>query len=733
MPHSVVPFLARSVGFSPLLPVWLLVTLAGLAAGLCVFALFRRTKGAFFRLAAMLSVLVWLAGPQRLHESWHVLPETALLLVDQSPSMSVGQRAAIARQAASTLAQAHTEGLTLRTVTVRSSGHNGTRLFDALEQAAADVPPDQLAGAVMITDGQVADIPAGAGAASVPDRLRPTTPDGQRITLPLHILLPAKGEDTDRQLRILQAPPYAIVGQPAKLRIQVDDAGPGTTPGAQADITLRVNGDDPVIIPVRTGTPQDISLPVPHPGQLLVSLSVAPLEGEVSQLNNQSVTRITGIRDRLRVLLISGTPNQGERVWRRLLKADPSVDLIHFTILRPPDKDDGTPLSDLALIAFPVRELFQDKINQFDLIILDGFENRNILPHAYLNNIANFVRKGGGLLLTGGPEFVGPGTLQDTPVGDILPAHVPSESGLVEQRFRPKLTAEGHRHPVTAALPGAPPPSGAADTAQSIPGEWGPWYRALRPDTTHGQTLMSGPDNAPLLVLDHVDQGRVALLLSDQIWLWSRGEGGGGPQAELLRRISHWLMKEPELEEEQLTAAIAGGELTVTRRSTAGAPLKSVTVTPPGSAAVSLNLHPVTEGADVKDDATGLSIGHMQADKPGIWQVDDGTHKAFAAPVQPDPQEFADLRATASHLNAVVSATGGGIFWAGENSASPTVPGLRLADGSTPHGADWMGFPHRNAHVVTGKSATPLLPAWIMLTLTLCLLFAGWWREGRRG
>ncbi|GAN67424.1 hypothetical protein [Acetobacter orleanensis] len=732
MPQSLV----RSLDFAPLVPVWLLETLAGLAVLLCLYALLRRTKGAFFRLAALLSVLVWLAGPQRLHESWHRLPETALLLVDQSPSMSIGQRSAIARQAASTLAQAHTEGLTLRTVTVRNSGHNGTRLFDALDQAAADVPPDQLAGAIMLTDGQVADIPA-----SLPERLRPTTPDGQHLTLPLHVLLPAKGEEKDRQLRILQAPPYAIVGQPAKLRIQVDDAGPGTAPGAQTDVTLRVNGEDPVVIPIRTGTPQDISLPVPHPGQLLVSLSVAPLEGEVSQLNNQSVTHITGIRDRLRVLLISGTPNQGERVWRRLLKADPSVDLIHFTILRPPDKDDGTPLSDLALIAFPVRELFQDKINQFDLIILDGFENRNILPHAYLNNIANFVRKGGGLLLTGGPEFVGPGTLQDTPVGDILPAHVPSEGGLVEQRFRPQLTAEGRRHPVTAALPGAPPPNSPADTALTIPGQWGPWYRALKPDTTHGQTLMSGPDNAPLLVLDHVDQGRVALLLSDQIWLWSRGEGGGGPQAELLRRISHWLMKEPELEEEQLTAAIAGGELTVTRRSAETSARKSVTVTPPGtpsdgptgsptggpspSPSVSLPLHAAADGS-------GLSLGRMQADKPGIWQVDDGTHKAFAALVQPDPLEFADLRATASRLAPVVNASGGGVFWTGESSTAPAVPALRLTDDSTLHGAGWMGFPHRNAHVVTGRSATPLLPAWLMLGLSLCLLFAGWWREGRR-
>ncbi|MFT9024963.1 VWA domain-containing protein [Acetobacter indonesiensis] len=728
--------ISQAFGFAPLVPLWLLALLGLVAVGLCVLALLRRTKGAIFRLLALASLLVWLSGPQRLHESWHVLPETALLLVDQSPSMTIGQRADIARQATHAIEQAHTDGLNLRTVTVRNSGHNGTRLFEALDQAAADIPPDQFAGAVMLTDGQIADIPT-----DVPERLTPTAQNGGKAHLPLHVLLTAKGEETDRQLRVLQAPPYAIVGQPAKLRVQIDDSGPGTHAGTHADVTLRVNGDEPVSIPVTTGAPQDISLPVSHPGQMLVSLAVSPLEGEVSQLNNQTITRMTGIRDRLRVLLISGTPNQGERVWRRLLKADPSVDLIHFTILRPPDKDDGTPLSDLALIAFPVRELFQEKINQFDLIILDGFENQNILPHAYLNNIANFVRKGGGLLLTAGPEFVGPGTLQDTPVGDILPAHVPLENGMVEQRFRPHLTAEGRRHPVTAALPGAPQ-TGADTNTLTVPGQWGPWYRALKPDTTHGNTLMSGPDNAPLLVLDHVDQGRVALLLSDQIWLWSRGEGGGGPQAELLRRISHWLMKEPELEDEQLNAAISGGELTVTRRSTASETPRTVIVTAPDGKTTSLPLHTVSstqpDGKDrpttvpqTDDSQTGMTTARMAAEQPGIWQVDDGTHKAFAAPTPPDPQEFSDVRATASKVDAIVTATGGGILWAGDTPSALSIPKLQLADGNTLHGASWFAFPHRNAHVVTGRSATPLLPAWAMLCLSLALLFAGWWREGR--
>ncbi|MFS3136471.1 VWA domain-containing protein [Gluconacetobacter sacchari] len=705
--------LRHLTSFSPLLPAWLLYGLALLAAAVLLVGLLRRARGSLWRAAAAAVVLLWLAGPERISETGQALPETAILVVDQSASMGVGQRAAMARQAAERLrAQAaHIPGLTLRTVTVRDGHGQGTRLFAALDQAAADIPPARLAGAILLTDGQVHDTPT-----QVPERLRPADSGGRHAALPLHVLLTAKGEETDRRLRILQAPPYAIVGQTATLRVQVDDLGPHPDTGAEIELTLDRGGEAPLRKTVRVGQPQDITLPVSHPGPMLVGLSVSPLAGEVSTANNQDVVRINGVRDRLRVLLVSGTPNQGERVWRRLLKADPSVDLVHFTILRPPDKDDGTPLSDLALIAFPVRELFQEKISQFDLIILDGFENRAILPRAYLENIAQYVRDGGGLLLIGGPEFLGAGSLQDTPLGDILPAHVPVEGGLVEQRFRPALTADGHRHPVTAGLPG----SGSAPDGHDA--EWGPWYRALRTDSVHGQTLMDGPDHTPLLVLDRVDRGRVAFLLSDQIWLWSHGEGGGGPQSELLRRVSHWLMKEPELEEEQLTAAIADGRMIVTRRTAAPTAPRAVTITAPDGATQQAPLHPT---------GIGLTQAEIQATQPGIWMADDGTHRAFAAPVQDDPVEWSDMRATATVLSPLAGQTGGGIYWLGDNPANPHLPALRAPAAGRVSGADWLGFPQRDARLVTGRTASPLLPAWLVLLLVGGLLLIGWWREGR--
>ncbi|WP_338331578.1 VWA domain-containing protein [Acetobacter sp. LMG 32666] len=711
--------LFASLGFAPLLPLWVLTLLGLLALALCGWGLFTRTGGAILRLCGVCVVLLWLAGPQRYHEQRRTLPQTALLIVDQSPSMALDQRAAIARQAADTLAQTKVDGLNIRTVTVRGNTHDGTKLFDALDQAAADIPPAQFAGAMMVTDGEIADVPT-----TIPERLRPLLDTNTRATLPLHILLSASKEQKDRKLSVLQAPPYAIAGQSAKLRVQVDDMGPGTQAGTPAELSVRINGEEARRIPVLSGTPQDITVPVTQPGPLLVSLSASALPGEVSQLNNQTVARITGIRDRLKVLLISGTPNQGERVWRRLLKADPSVDLIHFTILRPPEKDDGTPLSDLALIAFPVRELFQEKINQFDLIILDGFENRHILPHSYLENIASFVRRGGGLLLTAGPEFIGPGSLQDTPVGDVLPAHVtPDQSSMLISRFRPTLTDTGRRHPVTASLPGAPKADAQLGSPAAVPGLWGPWYRALHPDSTHGEVLMNGPDNSPLLVLDRVDQGRIALLLSDQIWLWSRGEDGGGPQAELLRRISHWLMKEPELEEEQLTASMTPDALDITRHSIGAPAAAAITLTSPSGQTSTVTLH--TAGDE------GTQSAHVPITDSGIWRISDGTHTTYAAPEQDNTPEQTDLRATATRVADMARMTGGGVFWLGDTTASMRTPEPKLATSGALHGNDWLAFAQRDAHLVTGRTPIPLLPAPLAMVFALMLLFAAWWREGR--
>ena len=689
--------------FAPLLPLWLIAALAALCALVIGLGLWRRAPGTLWRSLAFITMLLWLAGPQLVQETRQGRPDVALLVLDRTASMQIGDRAALVEKARAAIAQDvaghHSElaDLELRTIEVAGDGATGTRLFAAIDHALADIEPSRLAGVIMATDGQVHDIPA-------------TMPSG----VPLHVLLAAKGEETDRRVRIVSAPGYGIVGKSVTLRAVVEDLGnsPGLLGSRTTTLTIRHDGEAPRQIPVQIGREQDVEIPVTRAGPGVVELSADPLPGAVSQRNRRAVVTVEGVRDRLRVMLISGEPHQGERTWRRLLKADPSVDLVHFTILRPPEKDDLTPINELALIAFPVRELFQVKIKEFDLIILDRFTNRGLLPAPYMRNIADYVRGGGALLVSAGPEFEGLGSPATTPIGSVLPARPVDErnQGVIEREFRPIVTATGLRHPITEALPGW--------QASGQP-SWGPWFRALAATGVKGDVLMSLPDGQPLLITDHVGEGRVGLLLSDQIWLWSRGVQGGGPQAELLRRVAHWLMKEPELEESALTAHVDSGTLTVERRSISGLAPPPVAVTDPDGKHSTLAL---------SETGPGRFSGRMAAESPGVWQANDGEHTAFAAAGEADPLEFADLRVTAEHLAPLARASGGSVHFLDPNG-SPLL--RRVEAGRATTASDRIELPLRNNHIVTGVAALPFFPPAVALPLILGLALLAWRREGR--
>ena len=293
------------------------------------------------------------------------------------------------------------------------------------------------------------------------------------------------------------------------------------------------------------------------PGQNIVEIEASPLENELTAINNRAVVSIDGVRDKLRVLLVSGEPHAGERTWRNLLKSDASVDLVHFTILRPPEKQDGTPINELSLIAFPTRELFQQKINEFQLIIFDRYARQGVLPIIYFDNIARYVRDGGAVLVAAGPDYASQTSIWRTPLDVVLPAEPSGRT--TDGPFRAQLTDLGKRHPVTRGLEGA----------DQDPPHWSRWFRLVDARAAKGTTVMQGPDNKPLLLLSREGEGRVALLLSDHIWLWARGYEGGGPHIDLLRRLSHWLMKQPDLEEEALRLFVRGRDLTVQRQTMA--------------------------------------------------------------------------------------------------------------------------------------------------------------------
>jgi hypothetical protein len=689
-----------SIAASPLLPWTIIGAFVVIAVLILAYGVARKARGTGWRLAAFAMLLVILIDPSLIEEQRAPQKDVAVVVVDESPSMRIGQRRLYAQTALDTVMQ-RLHGLKDLDVRVVHAGapdangpmaDTGTELYTAMARALADVPHQRVAGAIMITDGEIHDMPA-------PARLG--------IDAPLHVLLTGQPGEADRRLIVKDAPRFGLVGKDAHLNIRIEDL-PGGGSG-EARLTLRKDGGSPVIRTVPINRTVPITVPIDHGGPNVLEIEVERGPHELTLDNNRAALVINGVRDRLKVLLVSGEPHQGERTWRNILKSDPSVDLIHFTILRPPEKQDGTPIRELSLIAFPIRELFDEKLNQFDLIVFDRYKQMNVLPSAYLENIARYVENGGAFLDAAGPGFASPDSLYRTPLGAILPAEPTGQT--FEQGYVPHLTAIGARHPVTADLPGVP-----SDPTKTPP--WGRWFLDVDAQPRHGEVVMDGLGDHPLLILDRVGKGRVAELLSDEMWLWTRGYEGGGPQADLLRRVVYWLMKQPDLEENDLRAEVSGNRLVVTRQSLEPDD-RPVEVTGPDGKPQMLHLVP---------ERGGRSVGTMAVTESGLYRVTDGRRTALAAAGALNPIELADVRTTDQKVAADVHATGGGIYWVGPGP----IPELRqVGPDRTAAGRNWLGLRQNDDYVVTGVGETPLLPGLLALILALGAFFLAWRREGR--
>lgn len=674
---------------SPLLPWPWLAGLAALALAVWGLALARRARGAWLRLLPLAVLLLALLDPRLVTEERKPLTDVVVVVVDDTASQRIGDRRAQTEKALADLRErlARQPNLEVQVERVAGERDDGTRLFAAAERATADLSRRRLAGVVMITDGRVHDVPADKGAS---------------LGAPLHALITGARGERDRRLVVTRSPGYALVGKTAAIGLKVEDPGFA----GQVMVDIRVDGKPYLTAPFPANRESTVEVPIGHAGATVVELAAEAGPGELSLDNNRAAIGISGVRDRLKVLLISGEPHAGERTWRNLLKADPAVDLVHFTILRPPEKDDRTPIRELALITFPVRELFEEKLNDFDLVVFDRYRRRGVLAAAYYQALVEYVKRGGALLTAAGPEFAEAGGLYDSPLGAVLPAE--PTGALVDRAFVPRVTDLGRRHPVTAALPGA----------QSNQPQWGEWLRQVAVTQHRGSVVLAGADNRPLVILDKVGEGRVAQVLSDTIWLWARGYEGGGPHDELLRRLAHWLMKEPELEEESLSAEIKGDRLEVVRRSLAPAP-GDVTVTAPDGS---------TRPLPLQDHPDGRATAAVQVDRPGLWRVEDGEHTAIAAAGTLSPLEDAELTATTDLLAPAAAATGGSARFLAEGG----VPDFRRVAESRPAaGRDWAGLVSRGDSVVTGVREVSLLPALALLALVAGGLLAAWRREGR--
>src|SRR4051812_1770657 len=685
------------IAFTPLVPA--LVLWAALAAIVVIASvlLIGRSRGAAVRVAALALILLALANPSFTREEREPLSSVAAVVVDKSPSQGFGERTRETEQAREALVNSlkQIRGLEVRVVDAgEADGEtDGTKLFGALSSALSDVPTDRVAGAFLITDGRVHDIPANAAALG--------------FAAPVHALVTGRKDERDRRIAISAAPRFGIVGQVQTITYRLDDQG---ATGERARITVRRDGETINERALQSGQTANIDIEIKHAGPNIVEIEASPLENELTLVNNRAVVAIDGVRDKLRVLLVSGEPHAGERTWRNLLKSDASVDLVHFTILRPPEKQDGTPINELSLIAFPTRELFQQKINEFHLIIFDRYARQGVLPIIYFDNIARYVREGGAVLVAAGPDYASPTSIWRTPLDVVLPAEPSGQT--TEGPFFPKLTDLGKRHPVMRGLEGS----------ESDPPHWSRFFRLVDARTEKGTPVMSGPDSKPLLLLSREGEGRVALLLSDHIWLWARGYEGGGPHLDLLRRLSHWLMKQPDLEEEALRLSLAGRDIEVRRQSMAEE-VAAVTVTTPSGQTRTLTLD-TTE--------PGVWKGITKADELGLWRATDGKLNAMINVGPANPREYAEVTSSTNVLAPLTGATGGDTRRLADAAGNMSIPRmLTVRSSDTFKGDDWLGLKMRDASVVRGIGVLPVFAGLLGLLLLIGSLAATWTREGR--
>ena len=684
------------IAFAPLVSTQILWAAIAAAVLFALVLFVSRSRGATVRTLALVLLALALANPSFTREDRDPLTSVAVIVVDKSPSQNFGDRMQQTEAARAKILDQlqRIPGLEVRTIEAgEADGEtDGTRLFAALNSTLADVPSDRFAGVIMITDGRVHDVPGDTGSLG--------------FSAPVHALITGHADERDRRVALVTAPRFGIVGQPQTITYRVEDQGAGES---TAQVTVRRDGDLVETRSAPIGITQSVSVPIPHGGRNLVEIEASPLAGELTSVNNRVVVTVDGVRDKLRVLLVSGEPHAGERTWRNLLKSDPTVDLVHFTILRPPEKQDGTPINELSLIAFPTRELFQQKIDDFQLIIFDRYARQGVLPIIYFDNITRYVRDGGAVLVAAGPDYASSTSIWHTPLDAILPAE-PS-GNVTNQAFRPELTDLGQRHPVTRGLEGS----------QNKPPNWSEWFRVVDTRSATGTTVLQGPDAKPLLVLSHEGEGRVALLLSDHIWLWARGFAGGGPHLDLLRRLSHWLMKEPDLEEEALRLTVSGHDLLV-RRQTMADQVADVILTSPSGATRTLKL-------DAKKP--GVWESSVSANELGLWRATDGKLNALVNVGPANPREYSEVTSTTQVLAPLANATGGGARRL-EDGGGLNVPRiLAVRAGDTYKGEDWLGLKMSNASVVRGVGVLPVFAGLLGLLLLLGSIAGTWVREGR--
>jgi uncharacterized membrane protein len=380
------------------------------------------------------------------------------------------------------------------------------------------------------------------------------------LQAPVHTVLVGERELRDLSVAAVLADDFAFVRTPIKLEALIRHSGLGNR---QVEVTLTRDGRlvDSKSVQLKGDSSEEriaFDYTPDHPGNVVFQIATPVLTGEALATNNSQVFTLKVIRDRVRVLHVCGRPSWDERFLRSILRLDPNVDLVSFFILRTDTDDIPYNRDEMALIPFPYREIFEEQLKSFDLLIFHNFNYGPYHVEGYLPGVREYLESGGALAMIGGDLAFASGGYGASALRDALPVELDTipptgERAMTTDSFRPRLTPEGRGHPVTSLS--LEPRTNEARWAALPPLEGVNRVVKLRAGASAllVHPTLKGDDGkpAPVLAVSDVGKGRALALLTDTAWHWGFQAAGAGDDGRAFQRFwesaIRWLVRDPAL------------------------------------------------------------------------------------------------------------------------------------------------------------------------------------------
>jgi uncharacterized membrane protein len=684
------------LGRGTLLLLGVAAVLAVAISGLSLWRERRRGRAVallLMRLLAVSACLFVVLQPRLEFGQTSIVPNYVAVLVDASRSMGVAppdrgptrmdRAAGLLADAASTFAEWESHG---HKVEMYSFGEvlapmarpapaaphafpapkaEATRIGEALSELRTRFAGRDLGAVVLVSDGiDIGRIGKGPLDADTRKTL-------SALGAPVHTVFIGERELRDLSVAAVLTDDFAFVRTPVKIEALLRHSG---LAGRMVEVSLLRDGrpvDGKAVLLREDAAQEKITFEFmpDHPGNYVFEIKTPVLAGEALDSNNSQVFTLKVIRDRVRVLHVCGRPSWNERFMRSLLRLDPNVDLVSFFILRTDTDDMALGPDEMSLIPFPYKEIFDEQLRSFDLLIFDNFNFKPYWVEPYLPGVRAYIEDGGALAMIGGDLSFASGMYSESELRPVLPvnlAGIPPEgpASFTTDSFRPRLTPEGRRHPVTslsldektneARWAGMPPLLGINRVAGLQPGA-----RAL---LVHPTQKSSDGKPAPVLAVMDIGKGRTLALMTDSAWNWGFQAAGTGDDGRAFQRFwedaIRWLVRDPAL----TLLRIDLDKVEYRRGQTVSARVRSLRAdyTPAAGVEVALELRPAESAADaqalralkVTTGADGEAHFELPGLEPGAYKLVGRATLEGRAVVQ---QTTFVLRAEGHELDDVVA------------------------------------------------------------------------------